>query len=289
MQHYEPDFRLDMDDSSFTLCTQTMACPSATGSFSSASSLHDPFTPTSRRSTPNQVGLENDVYQGTQSLDLTPPPASKGNFMFGGHAVKNEPETIAFYPSLPSTPMKKIDGFTDEYGQILDMGFTGQMPLGNLTPSNSFAINTFSPEATVGPYMMTPTQSLSGSDSGLTEGGSTWSIPTATESPISFFNMADADGLDLERHSISPAAVYPLPGNGHSPDRCHVQRKMMLEEAQRRTSQLQRAQFRACRRKAEKGQAGSMNVVRRAMCKCDYPGCNKAFRRNEHLKRHKQT
>ncbi|KAF4470358.1 zinc finger odd-paired-like (opl) [Fusarium albosuccineum] len=32
-----------------------------------------------------------------------------------------------------------------------------------------------------------------------------------------------------------------------------------------------------------------VDVVRRAMCKCDYPGCNKAFRRNEHLKRHKQT
>ncbi|KOS22404.1 Regulatory protein brlA [Escovopsis weberi] len=31
------------------------------------------------------------------------------------------------------------------------------------------------------------------------------------------------------------------------------------------------------------------NVVRKAMCKCDYPGCHKAFRRNEHLKRHKQT
>ncbi|EXL90210.1 hypothetical protein NOF04DRAFT_21608 [Fusarium oxysporum II5] len=25
------------------------------------------------------------------------------------------------------------------------------------------------------------------------------------------------------------------------------------------------------------------------MCKCDYPGCHKNFRRNEHLRRHKQT
>ncbi|KAF4956619.1 hypothetical protein FSARC_11524 [Fusarium sarcochroum] len=32
-----------------------------------------------------------------------------------------------------------------------------------------------------------------------------------------------------------------------------------------------------------------IDVARRAICKCDYPGCAKSFRRNEHLKRHKQT
>jgi hypothetical protein len=68
-----------------------------------------------------------------------------------------------------------------------------------------------------------------------------------------------------------------------------VQRKMMLHEAQRKTSELQRAQIRGSRTRAGKPESGAVDVVRRAMCKCNYPGCNKAFRRNEHLKRHKQT
>lgn len=33
----------------------------------------------------------------------------------------------------------------------------------------------------------------------------------------------------------------------------------------------------------------SVHIKQKAMCRCDYVGCHKAFRRNEHLKRHKQT
>ena len=64
---------------------------------------------------------------------------------------------------------------------------------------------------------------------------------------------------------------------------------MMVHEIQRKTTELQRAQIRATRKVSSQSDSAPVDVVRRAMCKCDYPGCHKAFRRNEHLKRHKQT
>ncbi|KAF4121680.1 ZnF C2H2 [Geosmithia morbida] len=324
---FEPEFRFDMDDSFTGMCGP---CPSTTASFSSApSSAYDPFTPSSRRSTPNELSFDSieGGYSAHQPLDMTPPSAK----YFMTTPVKHEQEHGhqhqhrhqhqhqhhfggSLSGSLPTTPMKRIDSFSTEY-DLLDIN------MGTMTPSNnhgsggavngSFHIHhdgTISPEAAMGPssYMMTPTQSLSGSD--VADSSSSWSVPN--ESPVhpyfqprdGLVSFNDIESLDLDRHSLSPM-YHPghyHPGPPPTPSNARrVERKMMLHEAQRKTGELQRAQQIRASRKVSAGDGpscepvessnGSVDVVRRAMCKCDYPGCHKAFRRNEHLKRHKQT
>lgn len=284
--HFETDFHFDGEDS-FSMCSQPMTCPSTT-SFSSASSAYDPFTPNSRRSTPNELNLEFDGAYGPYArspVEMTP---SSSRYMFG--SIKGESEHMSFTEAaLPSTPMKK-ESTPNDYDHMAGLSMTPQHSMGSLTPSNSFSMYTISPEAAMGPtsFMMTPTQSLSGSDMG---DHPSWACHT--ESPINFFASAprlshhDMAILEPERHSQSPLGRFPMHGPP-SPGRMRAHRKMMVHEIQRKTTELQTAQIRASRKRASK-EPGSVDVVRRAMCKCDYPGCNKVFRRNEHLKRHKQT
>lgn len=285
--HFETDLRFDMDEP-FNMCSQPMTCPSASTSFSSASSNYDPFTPISRRSTPHELStLEFDgTYNGVHRVELTP-PATMSKFMFG--PVKIEPDHMSFPEVLPGTPMKR-EPMPFDYDQMLEINMAQNASMGSLTPSNSFgmyAISPISPEA-IGTtsFMMTPTQSLSGSEAADTS--SSWSC--ANDSPISFFPnkqplSGELDVIDLDRHSLSPYHFH----DQTSPNRMRAERKMMVHDIQRKTHELQRVQVRPRKRLVDKPQGPSVDVVRRAMCKCDYPGCHKAFRRNEHLKRHKQT
>lgn len=271
-----------------------MTCPSTGTSFSSASSACEPFTPTSRRSTPNELTLDFDASFGAShhAGELTPPStANMSKYMFGG--VKSEHDHMGFHEILPSTPVRKVEHMNTDYESMLGMNMPSHQSMGSLTPSNSFNMYTISPQAAMGPgsFMMTPTHSLSGSE--MADSSSSWSC--ANDSPIALFPQQKSlpshslESLDLERHSQSPIGRYYLHGAPPSPNRLRAHRKMMVHEIQRKTSELQRAQIRASRKMSEKGEANGVDVVRRAMCKCDYPGCHKAFRRNEHLKRHKQT
>lgn len=290
---FESDFRFDMDDG-FSMCSQSMSCPSAGTSFSSASSAYEPFTPTSRRSTPNELTLDFESayasFGGPHGAELTSPSGHMSKYMFG--PVKAEPEHMSFSEAMPTTPMKKMEGMaTPDYDHMLHMNMASQESMGSITPSGPYPMYTISPQ-TMGPtsFMMTPTHSLSGSE--VAESTSSWSV--ANESPISFFPQKglgplELEALEMDRHSQSPVERYHLNGPP-SPGRLRAHRKMMVHEIQRKTTELQRAQIRASRKAAAGGKAdGAVDVVRRAMCKCDYPGCHKAFRRNEHLKRHKQT
>ncbi|TQV91662.1 hypothetical protein V2A60_008603 [Cordyceps javanica] len=290
---FEPDFPFDMDEN-FSMYSQAMTCPSTNTSFSSASSACEPFTPTSRRSTPNELHLDFDASFATahHTGELTPPStATMPKFMFGN--VKPEPEHMGFAEVLPSTPIRKVEHLHPDYEFMPGMNMPSQQAMGSLTPANSFNMYAISPQAAMGPgsFMMTPTHSLSGSDLG--DSSSTWSC--ANDSPIALFPQQKSlpshslGSLDLERHSQSPIGRFYLQGAPPSPSSLRAHRKMMVHEIQRKTSELQRAQIRASRKVSDKGDGNGVDVVRRAMCKCDYPGCHKAFRRNEHLKRHKQT
>lgn len=285
---FDSDFRFEMDDN-FSMCSQAMSCPSTGTSFSSASSAYDPFTPISRRATPNELTLDFEASFAASQSDMTPPSTAVPKYMFG--TVKTEPEHMGFPEILPTTPIKRMDSISSEYDVMLNMSLQSQNSIGSITPSNTYPMYTISPQTTMGPgsFMMTPTHSISGSE--MTDSTSSWSC--ANDSPISFFPQKslpsnDFESLEIERQCQSPIGRYYLQGPPPSPGRLRAHRKMMVHEIQRKTSELQRAQIRASRRQSEKSD-GSVDVVKRAMCKCDYPGCNKAFRRNEHLKRHKQT
>ncbi|PHH68423.1 hypothetical protein CDD80_7524 [Ophiocordyceps camponoti-rufipedis] len=297
---FESDFRFDMDDS-FSMCSQAMSCPSTGTSFSSASSTYDPFTPTSRRSTPHELSLDFDgsSFAASNPGELTPSSSSNNmsKYVFGA-AVKPDPDQVPFANSLPSTPMRKPETMaTPDYDHMLDMNMASQHSMGSVTPSGIYPMYSISPHPSTAmgqaPFMMTPTHSLSGSD--MADSSSTWSC--ANDSPISFFPPPqppkglpshDLEALEMERQSQSPLDRFHLHGPP-SPGRLRAHRKMMVHEIQRKTTELQRAQIRASRKVSGQGDAAAVDVVRRAMCKCDYPGCHKAFRRNEHLKRHKQT
>lgn len=279
-----------MDDS-FSLCSQSMSCPSASTSFSSSSSVYDPYTPNSRLSTPHEFGnmdFDGPYTHGSHRGEMTPPSSAVSQYFFGG-PVKSELD-MSFHEGLPNTPMKR-EHMSFDYENLMEMNLAHSGSMGSLTPSNSFGMYGIPPQVAMGAasFMMTPTQSLSGSEAADTS--SSWSC--ANDSPISFLPNKhqlpqDFEAFDLDQHSSSPLNAYSL-HDPHSPNRIRAQRKMMVHEIQRKTTELQRAQIRSSRKRSVKPESAPVDVVRRAMCKCDYPGCHKAFRRNEHLKRHKQT
>ncbi|EXK77007.1 hypothetical protein FOQG_18270 [Fusarium oxysporum f. sp. raphani 54005] len=283
---FESDYRLDMDDS-FRLCSQPMFCPSTTICFSSASSAYDPFTPISRRSTPHEFGnMHFGVPYNSVShrSELTRSSLAMGKSMFS--LVKNEPEHMSFRDTLPNIPMKR-EQLDFEYKYMMDMTMTPHGSMGSLKPSNSFGMYGYSPDASIGAasFIMTPTQSLSGSEA--PEIDSSWSC--ANDRPISFFPnkqlFSGFDSFDLDRHSQS---LGYSPHEPISANRMRAQRKMMVD-TQQKSAKMQKPKIQSSRKRSIKSDPGQTDAVRRAMCKCDYPDCHKGFRRNEHLRRHKQT
>ncbi|EWZ77813.1 hypothetical protein FOXG_17124 [Fusarium oxysporum f. sp. lycopersici 4287] len=283
---FESDDRLGMDDS-FSLCSQPMSCPSTTTNFSSASSAYDHFTPISLQSTPHEFGnMHFGVPYNSVSHrpELTLSSSAMGKFMFS--LVKNEPEHMSFHDTLPNTPMKR-EKLDFEYKYMMDMNMTPHGSRSSLTP-NSFGMYRYSPDASIGAasFMMTPTQSLSGSEAA--EAGSSWS--RANDRPISFFPdkqlFSGFDSFDLDRHSQSPLG-YSL-HEPISPRRMRDQRKMMVK-VQQKSAKLHKSKIQSSMKRSIKSDPGQADLVRRAMSKCDYPGCHKGFRRNDHLRRHKQT
>ncbi|EWY79471.1 hypothetical protein FOYG_17376 [Fusarium oxysporum NRRL 32931] len=259
-----------------------------TKSASSASSAYDPFTPTSGRSTPH--GFGNMIFDGpyksvSYRADLTPPSSAMHEFMFG--PVKPEPEHVSVCESLPSTPVKR-EQLDFEYEHMMDMKMANHGLTGLLTPSDSSGMYPYSLGASIDPVslMMTPTQSVYGSEAGGT--GSSGSC--ANDIQISFCPnrqlSSNFDSLGMDRHSKSPVDHHLR--DPDSPDRMLAQTKLMVHGIQQKSAELQRAQIQSSRKRSVNPDS-AQDGVREAMCKCDYDGCDKAFRRNEHLKRHKQT
>ncbi|PNP44181.1 hypothetical protein THARTR1_11072 [Trichoderma harzianum] len=258
--HHHP--RFEMEDYNLTI-----SCPGA--SFSSASSNssspYEVFTPTSRRSTPNDLRLDFDGYQSYGSQGDLTPPAIMHKYMFG--------------------PMSDIM----PYDHILDMNNMTSHSIGSITPSGP-VVYTEAPLQPA-PYIITPTHSISPSE--MADSVPSW--PCNNDSPISFFRPKvqsphEVEPMDLHRYSQSPMGRYYLHGQPVSPNRVPTRTPVhALVRTRMKTAALERQM--GVPRKVPEKQAhdNSYDVVRKAMCKCDYPNCQKAFRRNEHLKRHKQT
>jgi hypothetical protein len=285
MQLAEP-YRFEIDDG------YSLAIPCPGGSFSSvssnSSSPYEVFTPISRRSTPNEIRLDFDGSYQSFGGTHTPPSVVMHKYMFG--PVKAEHERMSFSSSdgtlSPSTPLRKMSDIMP-YDHMLDVNNITTHSMGSITPSGPLPVYTEAPLQSA-PYIMTPTHSVSPSE--MADNQSAWSCNN--DSPISFFRQKgqspqNVEPLNLQRYSESPLGRYYQHGLPVSPHRLPSQRQAMVREARIRTTELHR-EIRAPRKVQEKND-GSYDVVRKAMCKCDYPNCQKAFRRNEHLKRHKQT
>ncbi|KAF4455911.1 hypothetical protein F53441_1848 [Fusarium austroafricanum] len=256
----------DMNDT-FSLCGQLMTCPSETTSLSSASSAFEPFTPPSRQSTHHQFGsMDCDKPCNPVSCrpELTPPTSAMGKFMFG--PIGAEEDHMSFSDPLPEALMKR-EQLGSEYEHRVDM---------------------YSPDASMGAtsFATTPIKSLSGPV--VTDTGSLWSCEK--DNPISFFPneqpSSEFDSFNLDRHSWSP--LCSSLHSPKSPDWMRAQRQMTVE-IQQKSVEEQGAQSRSSRERSVKPHSAPDNVDLGAKYNCDYPGCQKSYKRREHLKRHKQT
>lgn len=312
---------LKMDaDSSFNFGgSQSLpsACPSTTGSFSSASSLYDPFTPNSRTSTPQQLmNFDASFDDDSMMFDLTPPPSATSTCFpleFKPAAAPN----VMDHHGMPSTPSR--------FNNIFD----GPISHGSLdfTPTQNLDLYNFSDGLGSSPFMVSsPSQQFNGSTSNY-DLASIWG-QHADGSPITF----SSPGM----HLATPPDSSPF-HNHHG----HERRKVAMDGPQMRSAMLQQhtldqlvdeqhildhmveenieqAQARAqsafgrvhqtptksrtskprpAARKSGAVGPGNYRVsknagldiprVKKGKFKCDVPNCNRTYTRAEHLKRHK--
>ncbi|KAI8715043.1 hypothetical protein NCS52_01011100 [Fusarium sp. LHS14.1] len=266
--HFKSDFQFDMENC-FSYA-QSISYPYGS-SFSSASSSYDSFTPT-RFSSPYELSALEPEGSHTISHGVDAAPRSTvGDFML---------DPFVDFPEVPpSTPMKQeLVGL--HYREI-SMEHNGSM--GCITPSSpEFPI---SPGAAIGAasFMTTPTQMSSGFET--TEIYSPWSC--ASDSSFSY-PQNNGEVFNIDHRSESPYYAHnsSLVHESASPRQIRP-RQMVVDEIQRKTVELQDVQTRRPRKRSVK--AESVPAADPVWSSCDYPGCNKGFRRKEHLKRHKQS
>jgi hypothetical protein len=297
---FKEGFRFPVEDSFTTTTSQSFHYPTIT-------TASDRLTPDSRPPTPIGIKLEYyDHIAHSYPVDLTSPHGASINYILGTSGM--EPENLTLTETLPSTPMR-YDCLFSTYDMVgINLPHQG---IRTLASSNSLGIYNISPHAmdnSAPPALMmtpqrntlmTPMRSMSGSD--LAASPSPWS-GEIHDSPTGFFvqhHMMD----NMEPLHLNPAASFmmapeSLPGTT-SPEA--LQRQMMVLRAQQRSEELHRAQYdrsraimrvqhrRNDKRATETSQCPLVEIVGAAKHRCEYPGCSKAFRRIEHLKRHKQT
>ncbi|RTE68097.1 hypothetical protein BHE90_017526 [Fusarium euwallaceae] len=176
---------------------------------------------------------------------------------------------------------KDPDGSDCEH--MLDSGMITYDSMGPLTYPNSSSTYSFPSKDLHGAtsFTMTPTRSFSVFQ------------PASTSSPWA----QHYEGLDeqvpefktseLKQHSrrlLDGCSLYGT--NIHSPT--HLP-QTMNDEAKQMAPELYSVQPSPSGKQSPKRKSAPVDVVRRATCKCDYPGCHKIFRRKEHLKRHKNS
>ncbi|KAL7940321.1 hypothetical protein V8C42DRAFT_337847 [Trichoderma barbatum] len=120
---------------------------------------------------------------------------------------------------------------------------------------------------------MTPIYSTSPSE--IADGAPLW--PHNNGNLIYFFGQKAQSLQDVE-----PLELYPYPQSPYGGTVLPIVRTRVRVEGLGH-------QMEVLSKVLEKRHDSSYNVVRNAACKCDYPNCQKAYRRNEHLKRHKQS
>lgn len=262
--------------------SQTMSCasscPSTTGSFSSTSSHYDPYTPTSRTSTPQQpIHFE---YHENESLmfDFTPPSSATSGY-FPLDAMKSTVAPNMLNHGMPSTPSR--------CNNMFDGSMSFHDSLNNFTPSQDLEAYGFPDPLASSPFMMqTPSPSFNNNlqSCDLT---SVWG-QHADGSPITFSSPA----VPMPTRTSTPL------GSSHG----NMRRRVALDGPQQSSAMLQHHLQTPTKSRPSKPRASSskpgptgqrgyrvskeLDMIPRGKYKCDE--CNgKIYSRAEHLKRHK--
>ncbi|KAI0008969.1 hypothetical protein F4779DRAFT_618091 [Xylariaceae sp. FL0662B] len=288
------DLRVGFDED-FAFGTQSsVSCASSAGSFSTASnasSLPDPFTPTSGRSTPGLrfTSMENDSvsYPPPGGFDLTPPTSA-----FGGYFppdVKTESPRYVDHndisPSLSRKSSMQATTMNFDYAPMLPATIVSQNH--SLESANPQALGhySFADQITSPPYpISTPGYTL---DDTSCEMSSMWAWPG--DGSESFFARGNSPSSSPAEHLHSQRRGDLAPSYLAS----HGKRRFNMEELQQKTTALHqiqhdhRVQVKRQRMGHNRGLPGGIQRIPPGTHKCLVPGCPKPpFKRQEHLKRH---
>lgn len=284
--------------------SEYMPCPplSASSSFSSSSSVSQPFTPTSGRSTPTGFSVDFSspfppFSHTPHRIELTHSPTNIPTNYFCndgtsgvGSTLYQDVSTTQFShglatPAAQATPIRKSDmeiglHFNNVSGENISGGMKkllfgdndSQTPLCDISP-----------------------QDLNGrSEQQLPRHWDDSLVPLPL--PNCFVNSLVADrALEIDMHPpsigspisfapISFATFHHLPNewqlgpSGSLPTK--AKRSVAVEQAQKRTSMLQKAQQR------QRDRGARPPVEAKAKFPCEYPGCELRYLRLEHMKRH---
>jgi hypothetical protein len=287
-----PVLNLSLDfgnDADFDFNSLGAGWPSGSVSGSScASSSFGPHTPTSGRSTPHysasfDFGSSFAPSTGIVPFDPTPPPVTSTYFPM---TPKSSNVSNFVYPVFPTTPSRgqlvfssgPLSSYTTQLSpsQNMDCGF----PMNHLDPHS---------------YLAAP--SVLGQYDHLPNGTSHWTYP---DSPISFDQYSPAEAaqpVQSIKQEFEEDMMTPITPS------ITTKKRALMDETRHRTMALQqqmqqcspsRTRTRAKRgKKRRTGAAGddnfSMDAVEPATkCKCPVEGCDKRYRRSEHMKRHIQ-
>ncbi|KAI1480814.1 hypothetical protein F4774DRAFT_418027 [Daldinia eschscholtzii] len=283
--HHHMSMKVNFGDE-FHLESQAVSCGSSTGSFSSAStssSLPEPFTPTSGRSTPGIRSLSMDqdavAYPTPTGFDLTPPSSA-----FGGYFppdAKADIHRYMDYNGASPSPSRK----SSMQSQSMDLDYAPILPASYASlPGQDHVIEHANSQSMghypFGEYATPPHFPVSANayhlDNSACDASSMWAWNG--HSPVSFFGRGHPSASPSPSQSLSSRERSVLTPSYLS---SHVKRRVGVHRVQQKTSALRKAQHRHGVR---------IERIAAATFKCDYPNCTKGpFKRQEHLKRHKDT
>ena len=266
--------------------------------YSASFSSQGPTTPISGRSTPG-FDFGNDYVSSFSSLnsasmDFSSPQTAHSAYTHPDIDVKSEMPHNSYQanrtqfshglatPSVPVTPIKRhglADDPSSEFGAMPQFRLNMHSPmLRDLSPlelgTRLDGTDCFGEDLQ---SLQTPNHSTD---------GASWEsqLVSAMGSPISLDPMARWKGIDLTKTTGDDDSMHCLSNSSKA--------RFDLEMAQTTNSIPQRRQHvdkTPTRRRTKRDSSTMLKDVRHAPSpthSCVYPGCNKAFQRPEHLKRH---
>jgi hypothetical protein len=278
------------NDADFDFNSLGAGWPSGSVSGSScASSSFGPHTPTSGRSSPHysasfDFGSSFASSAGIVPFDPSPPSSTTSTYFPMTPKTSNVSNFV--YPVFPTTPSR---------GQLVFSCDPLNSYAAQLTPSQNmdcaFPMNHLDSHS----YMAAPS-ALEQYDH-LSNGASHWAYP---DSPISFDQHSPAGGaqpIQSIKQEFDEDTMTPMTPSITAKKRAlmdQTRHKTMVLQQQMQQCSPSRTRTRAKRgKKRHSAAAGednfSMDAVEPATkCKCPVEGCDKRYRRSEHMKRHIQ-
>lgn len=275
---------------------QTMSGPTAdTANLTYTTSKYDPQTPVCRSSMANGICINvDDDMESSEILnyaggtfpftDMDPPDLMNSGLE---HMLSMLSPSIA--TDLPSNWMDGID--TAGYDFRFDAIAISNRWTNQVTPFGTYDRSSNLPDrSTIAGCVTTPAYSLS--DSMVSNSSSLWSdgkgspVGCLTQKGKSSHGLSSV-GPDQTSQSIRSR---PYSHEMHPTSGClRIEKITAAESTRLRLEEVQMAQNIFTSNDLEKPDNITMDLARGSKFQCDYPGCHKAYRRHEHLKRHKQT